>query len=159
MRGENEFNRHLSKELKKLKPKTFHLKVSDRFQSGVSDFLLIRDGRAVALEVKFVKKVGSGEAKLLSHPFTGPQLSFFRNVVGSGGKAFGLIAVGSERKFYLIPFSNISSGNWSKDEFIKYQEVFSDFDYDRRVFAFKDVEPMVDRLFKEDSNDTNKEPA
>ena len=157
MKTEGEFNRFLGKEFRKMKPDLFHIKISDRFQNGVSDFLLIKEGKAVALEVKFLKKVGSGESRLLSHPFTGTQLSFFKNFALSGGKAFGLIAVAEQRKVYILPFSGIGTGNWSKNEFRKYAEVFSEFNYDRRVFSFNEVNELVSRLFKEDTGDGNKE--
>lgn len=141
MKDENAFNAHLSKELKKLERPgadfTFYMKAADKFRSGVSDFIIWRRSLSIAIESKFTKLIGNG--LLLSHPFSGPQLTFLESIALSGNEAYGLVGIGEEKAMYLIPYKQIPrEGNWQSSDFFK-RGFYS--------FSFGSVEPMLDNIF------------
>ena len=96
MKTEGEVNAWLSKKLRiyaAKHPEVSYLKVSDRFHSGVSDFLIwqrcwVCRCASAAIEVKRANPKGG---KLLSHGFTGPQIEFLRAQEAAGCRGFGLI--------------------------------------------------------------------
>ncbi|NDG28273.1 MAG: hypothetical protein EB120_13995, partial [Proteobacteria bacterium] len=73
MKNENEFNAALSKALRRLQPRVFMIKASDKFTIGISDFLIFGFGKTLALECKYAREWPSDKAQLLKHPFTGEQ--------------------------------------------------------------------------------------
>lgn len=136
MRNENAYNAYLSKELRKLHSEgLYHTKTSDRFTAGISDFLIWWKGKSIALEVKFIKEFTT-KGDLLAHPFTGAQLTFLESIHFSGNNAYGLVAVGSEKRMYAIPWSTIPiNGNWINDEFRT--------GYDYKAFSWEDTYGML----------------
>lgn len=143
MRTENDFNAKLGKELKKLSPSVKFIKASDRFTIGVSDFLIWAYGKNVGVESKLIKEYPvKGTSKLLSRPFTGAQRTFLNELEMSGSKGYGLVAVKSEKKMYLIRSKDIpKSGNWTLAEFNLLKE---------RLYSFKffdEVPVFVEFLF------------
>lgn len=141
MKDENAFNSHLSKELKRLERTgpdfTFYMKAADKFRSGVSDFLIWRKSLTIAVESKFTKTAGNG--LLLSHPFSGPQLTFLESIALSGNEAYGLIGIGEEKAMYLVPYKRIpKEGNWQSKDFFE-SRFYS--------FSFGSVEPLLDHVF------------
>lgn len=150
MKTENEFNAYLSKELKRWRPEVYTMKAADKFRTGVSDFILWGWGRSVALETKFIKEWPSERGKLLKHPFTGPQLTFFRNIQGTGCHAFGLIAVKEERKMFAISAGHIpESGNWKTKDFLDCSPVCVTLDW-------KSIESLLAYLFSHESSPFHK---
>lgn len=140
MKDENAFNAHISKELKKLERPgpdfTFYLKAADKFRSGVSDFIIWRRSLTIAIESKFAKVVGNG--LLLSHNFSGAQITFLESMALAGNEAYGLVGVGEEKAMYLVPYNQIPrEGNWQAKEF---------FGKGFYSFSFGSVEPMLDHI-------------
>ena len=119
MKSENEFNAWLSHELTtRRRQGLFHYKVCDRFTAGVNDFFIWRQGKTLALEVKFIKDWPAGKGKILGHTFTGPQQTFLESMALAGNAAYGAVAVGSEKLIYLIGHAKIPlEGNWTAAEF------------------------------------------
>jgi len=118
MKNENDFNRYLSKEFSKRSPELHYLKASDKFTAGVSDFLLWHAGRSAALECKFVSTWPSDKANLLKHTFTGAQKTFLESITLAHGRGVGLVAVGSEKMFYVFREAHIpTNGNWKTGDF------------------------------------------
>ena len=145
MRDEKAFNSHLSKCFKAMERPgedfTFYMKAADKFRSGVSDFLLWRRGYSIALETKFVKKLGGDSSLLLKHVFSGPQRTFLESVALSGNEAFGLVAVDEARTMYLIPSEEIpESGNWKTHEFLA--QSFERYPFDEVKKMLSDIHLM-----------------
>lgn len=118
MKDENDFNARLSRELRKLHPKTYHTKTSDRFSVGISDFLIWRGGKTLAIEIKFCKCLAEKNLVLLKHPFTGAQQTQLENHELVGNRAFGGVYINDSNQFVVIPRSLITqSGNWYTHDF------------------------------------------
>jgi len=141
MKDENAFNASLSKRLKRLEKKpnfTLYIKPADKFREGISDFLIFRSGKTLALETKFVGDWPSDKALLLKHEFSGAQQTFLESMVLSGNLAFGLVAVDSEKKMFLIPQHGIpESGNWNTGYFKENMGV---------MFRYDGLESMIEML-------------
>jgi len=123
MKSENDFNAYLGRELKKLSKKGFsHLKISDRFHPGVSDFFLWHQSIGSAIESKFIDNLPvRGTTKIMTHPFTGAQKGFFKRMEPGGAGRFGLVGIKRYKMMALIPASEIpEDGNWTRTEFIRY---------------------------------------
>lgn len=118
MKIENDFNRFLAVEFKKLSPDVHYLKASDKFTVGVSDFIVWRRGRSAGIESKFIRDWPSDRSLLLKHPFTGAQQTFLESVALTCNSGIGIIGIGSEKRFFVIDYMNIpKSGNWKTEEF------------------------------------------
>jgi hypothetical protein len=129
MKGENDFNRDLAKDLRGFKG-LHYVKVSDKFTIGISDFIIWMEGTSIALESKFVKDWPKGHLPLLGHEFTGPQQTFLESVARTGNRAFGIVYVDCERKIFVIPWDHIPrNGNWTTEEF-RQSNYFSVYRYD-----------------------------
>ena len=140
MKNENEFNAYLSKEFRKLGPGLKALKTSDKFHIGVSDFLMWYKGRSVAMEVKFIKNFTGRMGRLLTHPFTGPQMTFFKTHDMAGSMGWGLIGCQEERIMVPIQVSFIPpSGNWETQDFVQ--------NCKGPVYDFNEIECLVHHLF------------
>lgn len=136
MRNESDFNRFLAKEFRKLSPNLHFLKASDKFTAGVSDFIIWYHRASIALESKFISKWPSNNSLLLRHPFTGAQQTFLESVYLTGNKGFGIVGIGEDKSFIVIPEDQIPrSGNWNVEE-------FKNMPYDR--FSFKEVKYFLD---------------
>lgn len=109
MRTENEFNAKLGSLLKQQKD-LFFRKLSDKYQVGMSDFLLIKKGRPVFIECKFKKELKGS----LSHPFSGPQISFMKQAAIGGAESYGLLWVDSISKMILVHELQIPSSGTFK---------------------------------------------
>ena len=117
MKNENALNAYLGKELRKLSPRVHTIKISDKFTSGISDFLLYTEGTSIAVEVKFVPELPSYKAQLLQHPFTGEQLTFLESIDLTNNRAFGLVVIG--KMAYPVPACFIpETGNWMCSDFV-----------------------------------------
>jgi hypothetical protein len=102
MRTENEFNRKLGS-LLKMQKDLFYRKLSDKYQVGMSDFILIKKGKTVFIECKYKKDLKGP----LKHPFSGPQLSFMKQASSGGAECYGLVWIDSLSSFYLLPESTL----------------------------------------------------
>lgn len=118
MKTEGEFNAWLSKKCKKMKPNTKYLKIADKFTVGISDFLIWRNGKTLAIESKFVKKMPTrGTSKILSHIFKGEQKTFLEDMELSGNTAYGVIGIHTELLVFIPHILIPESGNWTKEDF------------------------------------------
>jgi len=121
MNTEHEFNsKIMSKELAKLQPSTYYLKLSDRYREGISDFLIFQGGKTVALETKFIQELPErGSTKILKHKFSGGQITFLESMHLAGHLSYGLVAVAQEKAVYIVSWEDIpESGNWSRYDFL-----------------------------------------
>ena len=109
MKSENDFNAYLGRELKKLSKKGFsHLKISDRFHPGVSDFFLWHQSIGSAIESKFIDNLPvRGTTKIMTHPFTGAQKGFFKRMEPGGAGRFGLVGIKRYKMMALIPVEHM----------------------------------------------------
>lgn len=109
MTTENDFNRKLSTYLKAYSKVVFTRKLSDKYQVGMSDFMIIHGGKTAFVESKWKKELKGP----LAHPFSGAQVSFMKQAANAGALCFGLIGIQSEAKMVLIPSHGIdASGNY-----------------------------------------------
>lgn len=126
MKNENAFNAWLSKEIRCIHTKGYHhVKISDKFTAGVSDFLLWGHGKHSVLEVKYVSQFPKEGCKLLKHPFEGAQITFMESIGLTGNRAHGLIAAGDKKDglLYLMDWKDIPpSGNWEIVDFSSHQK-------------------------------------
>lgn len=140
MKNEHALNSSLSKGMNYFSPNLKHVKISDKYSIGISDFLLWMDGESAAMEVKFIKDYPKrGGTKLLSHPFSGVQLSFLHEIDATKNGGYGLVGVDSERRMYIIPYWRLpEEGNWTKDSF-KHEEYM--------WYDFKDIDGLLNYIF------------
>jgi hypothetical protein len=117
---EGDFNARLTRGFKPLSPDLLALKTSDRFHAGVPDFILVYKAQTAALEVKYVSSWPTNQAKLLGHPFQGPQITYLRRLHLAGARAFGLVGIKPAHAMYLIAHDELpEDGNWSVAEFTR----------------------------------------
>jgi hypothetical protein len=140
MKTEGDFNAYLSKELRRFTPKVAVLKIADKFTTGISDFLIWANGRSLALESKFITELPTrATTKILSHPFSGAQTTFLETINLAGSISYGLIAIDSEKKFYLIYHSFIpQDGNFTRQQFEETPKA---------AFDYKDIEGFLTFIF------------
>jgi hypothetical protein len=120
MKSEGEFSGLFSKELKKYWPQLYHIKASDKFTLGISDFLIWLDGISVALEMKFVMCTPSNKAMILKHNFSGAQVTFLESMSLAKVRAYGGVYLKETQLFYLIPYKDMPrEGNWKTKEFLE----------------------------------------
>ena len=119
MKTENDFNAYLSKNLKRYSPDVHTVKISDKFTVGISDFMVFCSGKTLALETKFEKSFPQRKtSQVLSHPFSGAQLTFLESMFLTGNMGYGMVAIEETQKMYIFPFAAIPvSGNFTKEEF------------------------------------------
>lgn len=147
MKSEHALNSHLAKLMRRKSPELKYLKTSDKFAIGISDFLLWWDGpcrhHSAAIEVKFIKEYPKrGGSKLLSHPFSGVQISYLHQMACAASHAYGLVGVDCEKLMYVVPYKEIPEpGNWANHMF--QQKAFPSFD-------FKDLDGLLGHIFQGD---------
>lgn len=114
MRNEDAFNSFLSDRFKRLRPNTYALKMAEKFHVGIPDFLLLRGGRCVFVESKFLENSpGARSKKALRHEFQGPQISFLLDAAIAGAKCYGVIGLDYTRSLRIVPVHLIPhGGNW-----------------------------------------------
>jgi hypothetical protein len=145
MKTENDFNAYLSKQFMRFYPEYQALKISDRFHTGWSDFIITGYDKACFLECKRSKQDGSEKANILERPFTPPQIAFLRNSEISA-RAYGLVALEQSKKMILVPPKEIpENGNWKRQDFehryIHHGRLFP--------FDFSDVKLLLEHLVGE----------
>ena len=126
MKTEGDLNQILGKKLKVLWPELYHIKASDKFTLGISDFLLWYNSESAGLETKLVLSTPSMRSKLLTHPFSGAQITFLESLSLTKNRGWGGVYVKETDSFYLIPYPEIpKTGNWKTEDFFaaKYKSV------------------------------------
>lgn len=141
MNTEGEFNAFITKEIRKLGPDFKAIKLSDRFRIGLPDWIMIYQGKAIAVEAKFVRKAPA-RGKLLSHPITPPQLSSLKSMALAGCGCWGLIANGETRRMAAVGLPGIpEGGNFTYDLF---QDSLNRYVF---LFDFSDTHKMLKTMF------------
>lgn len=159
---ENRFNAKLTLFLRKTK--THYVKVNDRTTVGISDFLIWHEGMSAGLEVKRILAFPKKEkAKLLSHPFSRPQLRFLKNMQQSGNLGWGLISIHQTKTMYLINPDEIpDSGNWTLAQFLVDKNSFKSFDVNDFKGLFKGIfygdEQQVRRIIQQPTEENSRDP-
>jgi hypothetical protein len=159
MKTENDFNRFLSEEIKRLSPDIFYFKAADKYGLGVPDFLLWGYGYSTVFETKFIQEMPArNTTKLLKHTFKRTQQSFIKKIIATDNPGWGIIGCKASRVIYVINGDAIpESGNLNTLELqglMKMGKV--------KLFEFGDIEEMI--LFmlnafesEENTNDGRKE--
>jgi len=115
---ETNINKYLSRKLRTLRPKTYHIKIADKYTIGISDFLIWHLGCTIALEMKYIDDYPSEHSKLLTHIFTGSQLTFLEDMELAQNISVGGVCVNSEKRVYIMSLEDIPpEGNWITREF------------------------------------------
>jgi len=136
MKTENEFNAFVTKQIQKLGSAYKAIKASDRFHIGISDWLIYHDGKAIAVESKFIKKKPKS-GKLLGHTITGPQITFLKTMELAGTRGFVIIGIDEICQIAVIPSDKIpKDGNYNVKEF------HTDYWY-----YFSEIESMLNFMF------------
>lgn len=138
MKNENQFNAYLSKEFRARhsRHEIFHLKASDKFTAGVSDFLLWGNGYSCGLETKFTDTIDrKANTLVLEHTFTGAQQTYLESMRIAGSGNYGLVAVKDISAMFLINGVQIpESGNWTAQEFAEQS---------KKMFHFGDIDGLL----------------
>lgn len=120
MKTENDFNSDITSWFKKqLSPHYHAVKIADKYQVGISDFLIWGEGKSVPLESKYIREFPAAGSKLLKHPFTAEQMVFLRQLYTAGTLGYGSIGVASEKMIYMIPYPLLQT-NWTTQEFLEH---------------------------------------
>lgn len=138
--NENNFNAWLSKELRTMHGRGFHhVKISDKFTAGISDFIIWGMNSSVVIESKYISELPQKDStKLLTHPFEGDQQTFMESVSLTGNRAFGLVAIGDKTRGSLFLIENKvipPSGNWKTKDFLM--------GYPKRIYPWSDWRQMI----------------
>lgn len=140
MNNENELNAALSKFLRKKMPKLHPVKVADKMTLGLSDFLIFCLATSVGLEVKFVKELPVRDSsKVLTHEFSGAQLTFLESLELTLNRGYGLIGVKPWNKMILIQREYLAP-NFTLHEFKNAHEFGT-------IFELGDFDGLVKYLF------------
>jgi penicillin-binding protein-related factor A (putative recombinase) len=146
MKNENDFNADLSKAFKRMSPELKSVKTSDRMSLGISDFMLYKNGKSAALEVKFVKELPAKDtSKILKHKFEGAQITYLEDIALTGNGAFGLVGILPERRMYLIDMKKMPKENrteyydFTLSELKKMAGVFH--------YEFSEVQDLIEDIF------------
>lgn len=135
MKSEGEFNAWMSKEYKRKSPDVFAIKVSDRFQAGIADFMVWRNGKSIAHENKAIMNFPQTDKLILKHVFDGVQQTWLETFELAGNRSYGIIAVLKLGKFYVFDRKYIPpSGNFKMSEFQAIPKL---------VFAFDQFEEFL----------------
>jgi len=117
LRTENEFNARLTRDIRKLGTTYKAIKMSDRFKIGVPDWLMFYEGRAVAVEAKFIQKIPA-RRKVLSHPVTGPQISYMKSLTLAGVPCKVIIGAAFDDLVRVVDLEDLpEDGNFSVEQF------------------------------------------
>lgn len=142
MATENDFNSYLTTHIRRMGTRYKVLKIADKVKTGISDFLLFHDGRAVALECKHIKELPPGRRQALRHAVSGPQRTFLTSMSLAGVPGFVLIACEADRTMTIVPAASVpESGNWTREEILEARNVYG-------VFAYMEAARMVKELFE-----------
>lgn len=142
MKTENDFNRHVTKQIRLLGTSVCAVKFSDRFKAGISDWMIFKAGRVVAAESKFIRELpGPRATNVLKHPVSGPQFTFLKKMTLCGARSFVFLGIGCLKKIVLIRQIEVpQSGNFSPEWLEKKLK-------EGPVFSFHDLEGVVDYIF------------
>lgn len=141
MATENDFNAYFSSHVKRMGTSIKAIKIADKVKTGISDFLIFQDGRAVAVECKFMKELPTGQRRALKHAVSGPQQTFLKAMSLAGVPGFVAIASAAERLVTIIPAEAVPPhGNWSREELLDARKAYA-------CYSYMDIPALVRDLF------------
>lgn len=115
--SEKRFVDQIRDSARRLDRDAFIWKTNDRFSLGIPDLWIITRGRIFAIEAKFADRWDkSSKRPILSHSFSGPQISILRQVRRAGGICCGAVQVEPSVAYVLDPIDIPSSGNFSSEK-------------------------------------------
>lgn len=118
--SEKSFVEQIRESARRLDKDAFIWKTNDRFSLGIPDLWIVTRGRLFAIEAKFAKNWDkSSEKHVLSHKFSGPQVSILRQVRRAGGFSCGAVQVESSVAYIIDPVDIPSDGNFTSGQLEK----------------------------------------
>lgn len=115
--SEKRFVEQIRDSARRLDKNAFIWKTNDRFSLGIPDLWIITRGRLFAVEAKFCSSWNESSSRpLLSHKFSGTQISILRQIRRAGGLSCGVVQVEPSVAFVLDPSDIPSSGNFNAKE-------------------------------------------
>ena len=113
------------------------IRPSDNYTLGIPDVLAwipyqdepgIHLWMAVAMEAKQLRPLmedpfhkGRRTGKMLKHPFSGPQISMLRKLIGAGVDAFGIVRASTDTAFRINPHDiPAKTGNFTHEELMEF---------------------------------------
>jgi hypothetical protein len=115
--SEKRFVEQIRESARRLDKDAFIWKTNDRFSIGIPDLWIVTRGRLFAIEAKSVSSWNPlSDKPLLSHKFSGPQISILRQIRRAGGLSFGAIQTEPSVARILDPFDIPESGNFTAKE-------------------------------------------
>lgn len=118
--SEKRFVEQIRESARRLDKNAFIWKTNDRFSLGIPDLWIIARGRLFAIEAKYVSGWDLlSDKPLLSHRFSGPQVSILRQIRRAGGLSFGAVQTEPTVAYILDPFDIPKSGNFTAKELEK----------------------------------------
>lgn len=98
----------------------FIWKTNDRFSLGIPDLWIVTRGRLCAIEAKSVGRWNKDSKRpVLSHGFSGPQVSILRQIRRAGGVSFGAVQTEPSVAYILDPSDIPTGGNFTAEELEK----------------------------------------
>ncbi len=118
--SEKRFVEQIRDSARRLDRDAFIWKTNDRFSLGIPDLWIITRGRLFAIEAKFCAHWDESSSRpLLSHKFSGTQISILRQIRRAGGLSCGAIQVEPSTAFILDPNDIPPGGNFNAEEVAK----------------------------------------
>ena len=141
MTTENDFNSYFSTHVRRMGTDFKAVKIADKVKTGISDFLIFHDGRAVAAECKLMAALPDGKRRALKHAVSGPQQTFLKSMALAGIPGYVFIACTADRTITIVPGRAVpASGNWTKEEILEARISFG-------VYPYMDIPVLVKDLF------------
>lgn len=118
--SEKGFVEQLRESARRLDKNAFIWKTNDRFSLGIPDLWIVTRGRIFTIEAKFTDRWDKlSKRPVLSHTFSGPQISVLRQISRAGGVSCGAVQVEPSVAYILDPFDIPSGGNFNAEELEK----------------------------------------
>lgn len=115
--SEKRFVEQIRESARRLDKDAFIWKTNDRFSLGIPDLWTVTRGRLFAIEAKFVDRWDKlSERPILSHSFSGPQVSILRQIRRAGGLSCGAVQVEPSVAYILDPLDIPSGGNFTAEK-------------------------------------------
>lgn len=142
MATENDFNGYLSTHIRRMGKAFKAVKIADKVKTGIPDFLIFHEGRAIAVECKHIAGLPSGERMALKHPVSGPQRTFLISLGFAGVPGFVVIACAADRTMTIVPAVYVPpSGNWTKEGILEARRAYG-------AYPYMEAERMIRELFE-----------
>lgn len=142
MATENDFNSYFTTHVNRMGTRFKGLKISDKLKTGISDFILFYEGRALAIESKHIQEWPPGKGRALKHPVSGPQQTFLKGMGLAGVPGYVMVACAVDRVITVIPAEFVPpSGNWTKEELFEARRLYG-------AYGYMEIPRLVSDLFR-----------